>query len=178
MNFEELKNLAISAGFTYAAELDINKIELQKAVRDMCAANQCGQYGKNWSCPPGCGTLEECRNRLTGYHKGILVQTVGKVEDSFDYEGMMQLETMHKQQFIHLQDLLLAIDNDILPLGVGCCNRCIDCTYPKAPCRMPDKCISSMEAYGMMVMQVCKNSGMRYYYGYDHMAYTSCILLR
>ena len=41
---------------------------------------------------------------------------------------------------------------------------------------MPDKRISSMEAYGMLVMQVCKDSGVGYYYGPDHLAYTSCFL--
>ena len=41
---------------------------------------------------------------------------------------------------------------------------------------MPDKRISSMEAYGMLVMQVCKDSGIGYYYGADHLAYTSSIL--
>lgn len=178
MRFEELKQLALSAGFTHAAKLDVDKIELQQAVRDMCATNQCGQYGRNWSCPPACGSLEECRRRLANYRLGILVQTVGNLEDSFDYEAMMELEARHKKQFVHLHDLLLDASADILPIGVGCCNRCTTCTYPDTPCRMPDKCISSMEAYGMMVMQVCKDCGVDYYYGPNRLAYTSCILLK
>ena len=36
---------------------------------------------------------------------------------------------------------------------------------------------SSMEAYGMVVMETCKANGMGYYYGPQSIAYTSCFLL-
>ena len=38
--------------------------------------------------------------------------------------------------------------------------------------------ISSMEAYGMVVLEVCRANGLQYYYGADKMAYTSCFLLK
>ena len=38
--------------------------------------------------------------------------------------------------------------------------------------------IASMEAYGMVVLEVCKANGLTYYYGADKMAYTSCFLLK
>ena len=37
--------------------------------------------------------------------------------------------------------------------------------------------ISSMEAFGMLVLEVCKANGLSYYYGSDKMAYTGCFLL-
>lgn len=178
MDFERLKEMALEAGFTHVSRLNVDGIELQDAVRDMCAANQCGQYGQNWSCPPACGSLDECRDRLKEYHDGILVQTVGELEDIFDYEGMVEIEARHKEQFLHLHDELLEICRQVLPIGVGCCTRCKTCTYPEQPCRMPNKRISSMEAYGMIVMQVCKDNGMGYYYGSDKLAYTSCFLIK
>ena len=90
MTFQELAKMAEEAGFSAWAELDVATIELKAEVRDMCAVNSCGQYGKRWSCPPGCGTLEECGERLTGYTKGILIQTYGDIEDGFDFEAMME----------------------------------------------------------------------------------------
>ncbi|MDR0628659.1 MAG: DUF2284 domain-containing protein [Treponema sp.] len=33
-------------------------------MRDVCAVNKCMAYGTNWSCPPACGTLEECEARI------------------------------------------------------------------------------------------------------------------
>lgn len=177
MEYDRLREMALSAGFTHVRPLNVAGIQLQDAVREMCAANQCGQYGKNWSCPPACGSLDECRERLHAYREGVLVQTVGDLEDSFDYEGMMAIEARHKRQFMALHDELLRVCRSVLPIGVGCCTRCEHCSFPDAPCRLPDKRISSMEAYGMMVMQVCRDNGMGYYYGADKLAYTSCYLI-
>ena len=177
MTYEQLAALAESSGFTAWAPLDISTIELKPEVRDMCASNSCGQYGKRWSCPPGCGTLEECAKRLEGYTCGILVQTVGDVEDGFDFEAMMEIEEEHKEHFTEMLNALTETGRKVLPIGAGCCTHCVKCTYPDEPCRFPEKQISSMEAYGMLVLEICKANNLQYYYGSDKMAYTSCFLL-
>ena len=38
------------------------------------------------------GTLEECGEDISGYTRGIIVQTKGELEDEFDGEGMMETE--------------------------------------------------------------------------------------
>ena len=65
----------------------------------------------------------------------------------------------------------------MLALGAGCCTQCAVCSYPDSPCRFPEKMVSSMEAYGMLVLEVCQKNGMAYYYGPNTIAYTSCFLL-
>lgn len=177
MNYQPLSKLAEEAGFTAWAPLDISTIELKPEVRDMCAANACGQYGKRWSCPPGCGTLEECVQRLKGYTQGILVQTCGDIEDGFDFEAMMEIESDHKAHFSEMYERIRQSSGNVMALGAGCCTACAQCTYPGAPCRFPEKQVSSMEAYGMLVLEVCKRNGLTYYYGSDKIAYTSCFLL-
>ena len=47
-------------------------------------------YGKTWSCPPGFGTIAECRERLQNYDKLLVFSGKYNLEDSFDYEGMME----------------------------------------------------------------------------------------
>lgn len=178
MTYEQLSDLAKEAGFSACAPLDIDTIDLKPEVRDMCASNSCGQYGKRWSCPPGCGTLEECAARLKNYDRGILVQTYGDVEDGFDFEAMMEIEADHKDHFLKMYEALRVAGKDVLAIGAGCCTQCAKCTYPDAPCRFPEKMISSMEAYGMLVLEICKANGLQYYYGSDKMAYTSCFLLK
>ena len=178
MTYEALSALARESGFTAWAPLDPADIELKPEVRDMCAANSCGQYAKRWSCPPGCGTLEECARRIRGCTHGILVQTCGDIEDGFDFEAMMEIEGDHKDHFAEMQAALQEAGVSVLAIGAGCCTQCAQCTYPDQPCRFPEKMLSSMEAYGMVVLEVCKKSGLQYYYGADKMAYTSCFLLR
>jgi predicted metal-binding protein len=172
MEYEMIATLAKDAGFTHVAPLNPETIELKEEVRQMCEA--CGRYGKCWSCPPGCGTLEECRQRVQLHQKGILVQTVGQLEDEFDGEAMMETQEQHKIHFRALCDKLQ--DADVLKLGAGCCTICKECSYPDAPCRFPEKMVSSMESYGMVVAEVCKANNVPYYYGKNTIAYTSCIL--
>ena len=103
MNFKDLKQLCLSHGFTNVVPLACDTIELKPEVRQMCASDSCHKYNKCWSCPPGCGTLEECEQRVRKYKLGILVQTVGQLEDSMDGEGMMRTEAMHKASFYSLE---------------------------------------------------------------------------
>ena len=178
MDYEQLSQLAEQAGFTAWAPLDVNTLDLKSEVRDMCAVNTCGRYGKCWSCPPGCGTLEECKTQLTGFTGGILVQTVGDMEDSFDFEAMVETEERHKEYFHQMHALLREQANDVLALGSGSCTICPTCTYPDAPCRFPDKAVASMEAFGLLVLEVCQANNLQYYYGPEKIAYTSCFLLK
>lgn len=178
MNYENLSAIAQQCGFTAWAPLEVSTIELKQEVRDMCAVNSCGQYGKRWSCPPGCGELADCRANLESCTGGILVQTMGDIEDGFDFEAMMEIESDHKEHFLQMYAALREQGVDTLALGAGCCTKCANCTYPDAPCRFPKEMVSSMEAYGMLVMEVCKANGLQYYYGADKMAYTSCFLIR
>lgn len=178
MEYKELEQLAMDCGFHYAARLDCETLALLPEVRDMCAANTCGMYGKNLSCPPACGTLEECRRNVEKYKRGILLQTVGEIEDSLDFESMQEIEALHKENFIRLTDRLRSLYPDMLPLGAGCCTVCKTCVGPGGECRFPGKRISSLEAYGILVSDLCAKNGMKYYYGPGTIAYTSCCLLR
>jgi predicted metal-binding protein len=165
------------AGFTHTGPLDCRTIRLLPEVRQMCASDKCHQYNKNWACPPGCGTLEECAEKVQKYQKGIIVQTVGQLEDTMDGEGMMEAEARHKEAFLVLMEDLKQDYPSLLAIGAGCCTRCKTCTFPDAPCRFPDKRVSSMEAYGMLVSEICKDNHLPYYYGDCTIAYTSCFLL-
>lgn len=177
LDYDALRQAAREAGFEEVGMLRADSICLHPEVRDMCASGKCGQYGRNWSCPPHTGTLEACRAKIAAFRSGILVQTVQPIEDCFDGEGMMEAERLHKERFHALQNVLSGSHPKLMAISAGCCTRCKECTCPHEPCRFPEKMVSSMEAYGMLVLEVCKSNGMKYYYGPDKIAYTSCFLL-
>lgn len=176
MTYEEMEALGLEKGFTHVAKLDVSTLVPRTEVRDMCAQNRCGRYGKCWSCPPACGTLEECTAQMRSYAHGMLVQTVGELEDEFDGEAMMETEAAHKEHFRELAADLRGRGIEILPLGSGACGYCRVCAGPDEPCRFPDKKVSSIESYGVLVLQLCKDNGMEYFYGKDRIAYTGCVL--
>ena len=177
-NTEKLIKEAIDAGFSQAGELNVSSLEFMQEVRDMCSADRCGQYGKNWCCPPGCGSLSEAEEKAKQYSYGIIVQSIGKMEDDFDYETIDETSKKHKKNFAKLIENLKVSYPDILPMGAGTCQVCEKCAYPDEPCRFPDKSITSMEAYGLWVSKVCEISGIPYNNGKATITYTSCYLLK
>lgn len=177
MEFAKLEEMAKECGFSYMAALDPKTIDLKPEVRQMCEANTCRRYDKCWSCPPGCGPLEEHAARVAKYKTGILVQTVGELEDNLDIEAMMETEAEHKEHFLEMYAKLRPEYPGMLAIGSGSCTQCKTCSYPDAPCRFPEKMVSSMEAYGMLVVEVCKANNMKYNYGPCTIAYTACFLL-
>ena len=67
LDLQELEKTGLECGFTHVAPLKVSTIALLPEVRDMCKSNTCHMYGKNWCCPPGVGTLEECAVRVKKY---------------------------------------------------------------------------------------------------------------
>lgn len=174
---DELIKEALDLGFSQAVELNVSALVFMPEVREMCAADKCHSYGKTWVCPPACGSIEEAAARAQQYSYGIIVQTIGKMEDDFDYETIVETQKKHAQKFRLLVAQLRKRYNDILPMAAGGCNLCETCTYPNAPCRHPDEAMTSMEAYGLFVSRVCEESGIPYNNGPQTITYTSCYLL-
>jgi predicted metal-binding protein len=174
---EVVKELALACGFTHAGELDADAIQVRAEVRDSCAENKCGAYGTSWSCPPGCGTLEECEKRIRKYRRGLILQTTGILEDSMDYEGMEQAARDHDKNLNAFAKKVRALYPSCMIIGAGACKRCESCTYPGASCRFPETMTSSMEALGMIVSDVCKDNKLPYYYGPNTLTYVGCVLL-
>jgi len=162
-------------GFDTALPIDPQALVAREDVRAMCAADKCGAYGKNWTCPPYCGTLGECTQKIRTYRRGILVQTVGKLEKTIDTKGYRRTEEKHLTRLHTLYEEIRKEYPNALCLGSGGCRVCGKCAYPE-PCRFPEKAISSMEAYGLFVTQVCRDNGAQYYHGEKTVTYTACIL--
>ena len=166
---------ARSLGFTQAAALDVSTLQPRQDVRQMCAADKCRAYGKNHTCPPYCGSLEDCRQKMERYTRGILVQTVGQTAKAIDTKAYRETEQRHLSQFYALAEAVTSCHPNALCLGTGGCRICKVCAWPE-PCRFPEKACPSMEAYGLFVTQVCRDNGLKYHYGQRTVTYTACIL--
>lgn len=178
MELSELIDLAYKCGFSVAAEMNPSTLRFMPEVREMCSADKCHSYNKNWSCPPAAGKLEKIAAHCSLFDKGIIVQTIGQMEDEFDIETMTETGEKHKKAFEKFTDVLREIHLECFPMGMGACTLCSKCTYPNEPCRFPDKVFPSMEACGLLVSEVCTDNCIKYYYGPDTLAYTSCVLYK
>ena len=175
--YNELAEFAKYYDFTNYAQLDISTLEFMQEVRDMCNPEKCRNYNKSWSCPPACVSLDEMRERVKSFSTGILVQTVGDLEDSMDWDSIMETGARHKENIGKMRNELEKKHPSLLAMGAGECKLCETCTYPGEPCRHPDKMEVSMEACGLYVSKVCKDNSLEYNYGPEKIAFTSCFLV-
>ena len=177
MDYSKLVQIVKEIGFTDAALISPSDLIPLAEVRNMCAVDRCGAYGKKWTCPPHCGTLEECTERIRSRTQGVVMLSVTKLEDSFDLEGMQEAGKVHQKLFAKAADTLRKEFPDLLPLGAGGCSICETCTCPDEPCRFPDRLFVPMEAYGLLVSDVCNRCGLKYYNGEVTVTYVSCIVV-
>ena len=177
LDMEKLGKLAEDCGFTCWGELDVSTLEFKQEVRDMCKVNTCGMWDKSWGCPPACGSLEEMRAKVEGYKRGILVQTVGQMEDSFDWEVIQETAEAQGKSFNKMWDALEKDYPNLMAMGTGACKNCEKCTYPDEPCRFPKRLAASMEGCGLVVNEVVTANGMKYNHGPDTICYSGCFLL-
>jgi len=175
--FQDIKELALKCGFSHVGDLDVSTIQLRMEVRDACAADKCNSYDKRWSCPPACGTLEECDARIRKYKRGVILQTTGELEDLMDGDTMMETAKLHGEYIEFFAEEVRKLYPKSLMIGAGACIRCETCTYPDKPCRFPEKLSASMEALGMVVSDVCRDNNLSYYYGLNTITYTGCVLI-
>lgn len=150
-------------------------LTFSEAVRQACAANLCGRYGKSWACPPGAGDWQVLRDRFLTYKNAFIYTTVHEIEDSFDFEGMAEGGKRHSEVDNALLDHLKDTGVKFELAGAGSCDICGKCTYPDAPCRHPDRMRHSMEACGMDVVQISRDAGIKYINGQNTVTYFSIL---
>lgn len=173
----DIQQLIDSCDFDAVGQCSASALECRSEVRDMCAADRCQQYGKNWACPPACGELDYFAREISTRETCYVVQSFGELEDSFDFETMIELEKLQKERLAKLNELVKERYEDALVLSAGACGICAECSYPNAPCRFPERALVSMEAAGLVVSDVCTSAGIPYNHGPNTIAYTSCVIL-
>ena len=176
MTRKEAVRLAADAGFAGRGIFRAEDLRFLEEVRDMCRADKCGNYGRLWTCPPACGTLDEIRARTGRFAWGIVLQTTEFMEDEFDGEAIENAQETQRERFTEYCGFLRDAGEDFFPMGSGGCGQCGTCTFPDAPCRFPDKAFPSMEACGLLVTDVCRIAGTPYYYGKNTVTFTACVL--
>jgi predicted metal-binding protein len=175
-----LEKLAAGCGFSRTGRLDPASMKVRREVREACASDKCRAFGKNWSCPPACGSLEECEKRLAQFQSGLILQTTGNLEDSFDFESMTLIGENHNAHLFDFQEKLETFFSGGKPwllLGSGCCTICGQCSWPQ-PCNHPEKMIVPVEAMGIVVSDLCAANNILYYYGPGTLTYTGCVLIQ
>lgn len=173
---DKIERIAAETGFTQWGWLDVDQLNYYPEVRKPCEGNTCRGYGASWACPPAVGTLAECAQRVGQYHNMLLFSRAYRLEDSFDFEGMVESLHSFKKLVDAFQDNLGGILTDYLLLSNEGCGRCAECTYPDGPCRFPERLHHSLEGYGFVVNELARGAGIRYNNGTNTVTYFGALL--
>ena len=175
---DRLKKICESNHVTACSEISASDIVYDASFRNICEQNGCGMYGRCYMCPPDIGTVEDLMREAKSFPQGILYQTVGMLEDSFDFEGMQEAKNEH----IRITNSIEREISDLglkrhIHMGTGGCGICEKCAkIDGIPCRYPDLAHPSISAFGIFVAQTAKNVGLKYINGENTVTYFSLIL--
>lgn len=165
-----------TAGFFQHGIIDTKDINFSQEVRTMCKVNTCGKYGKTWACPPAVGTVEECKRRIQHYEKMLVFTGKYDLEDSFDFEGMMESAKKFSDSCRVFDVAVKPYLNNYIIFSNEGCDLCKECTYPNAPCRFPDRVHGSLEGNGIFVSELAKLAQVNYHNGANTVTYFGALV--
>ncbi|MHC4636942.1 MAG: DUF2284 domain-containing protein [Planctomycetota bacterium] len=178
-NLNQVVDKAKESGAAAAAILNTSDIKFSQEFRKACQQNSCGKYGTNWMCPPAVGPFEELKAKVLKLSQGVVFQTVYKLEDSFDFDGMMQAIKVHDEIFRNMLNYIQSDSGykDVFALNAGECRVCEKCAYLDGDvCRLPEKAVASLEAYGIDVTALVTACGIPYNNGPNTVSFVGLFL--
>ena len=116
---------------------DPQQLEFSQRIRYICQT-ECPRYGESWACPPGVGSVEECKARCLNYRECLVIGTITEVEDISDLEADLRTRFDHETLTNEIADLLRQQGVEPYILSTDSCAICEKCTCPEGkPCRHP-----------------------------------------
>jgi len=175
MSFRELADyLGIGICLEFGSEL----LFPEERIRSMCFENKCENYGKNYTCPPYVGSLEEIRIKLGNFHRGLLLQYSKEIDVMSNREAVMQTKTDSHNKILRMEKLLLERGaKKVWGMIGGNCGLCDICkATSNEPCLYPDKARVSLEAIAVDVLGLLNMLGLDNKFHAYKITWTGCIL--
>ena len=165
------------SGADGAALVNVSEVPFNAVFRQACEQNTCGKYGTCWCCPPDVGDIHTLIKKAKSYRHALVFQSIGQLEDCFDFDGMEAAAYKHFDITQRLADILRPRLNAPLILGAGPCRFCECCAkITEEPCRVPQKAFASLEAYGIAVSELAAAAELCYVNGQDTVTYFGGVL--
>ena len=162
MTNQELVKRAEDEGFR-AAVISAKDIPADGSFRKFCEDNLCGKYNANYSCPPGCGTVEEVHERLFSADKALVLQSIHEIGIYDNKEAILKSKKDLNLAILRLTEELRKAGVDCYCLGYGGCPLCDPCKQVAGePCAFPEKRISCMSAYCIDVEKLAGKCGLEF----------------
>lgn len=158
--------------------IDPRELEFSERIRWICR-HECPMYGKSWACPPGVGTVEECRRRCLEYESCLVIATVTETEDIADIDATLATRQAHEAVTDQVRDRMRALGTEPYILSTEACAACSRCAILDGqPCRKPDRMHPCVESHGIVLTQVAEDHGVPFQYGDNVVTWFSLLFFR
>ena len=155
--------------------IDPKDLEFNDRIRWICE-HECPMYGKTWACPPGVGTVGQCRGRCMSYKNCLMIATITEVEDISDIDETLATRPDHEAITDQVAQLLKAQGVTPYVLSTEACAICDRCAILDGElCRHPDRMHPCVESHGINVVPVMESCGMEFQFGCNVVTWLSLL---
>ena len=144
--------------------ISTDALHFSERVRQICET-ECPMYGTTWACPPGVGSVADCKARCLAYPEALLLTTAAEVRDVADMAETLATRGAHEAVTRQAEQLLRAEGLETYTLSTESCARCKTCAYPDEPCRFPDEMYPCVESHGVIVTDLAERFGIEFISG-------------
>lgn len=145
--------------------LEPEALDFSDRIRWICE-HECPMYGKTWACPPGVGTVEECRGRCLGFRECLMIATITEVADISDIRETLSTRGDHEDVTNEVRQLLRDQGVEPYVLSTEACTYCDHCAIADGqPCRFPDRMHPCVESHGINLLGLLEELGLAFQYG-------------
>lgn len=156
--------------------LEPKDLEFSDRIRWICA-HECPMYGKSWACPPGVGSVAECKGKCLGYENALLISTITEVSDIANIDETLATRPDHEAVTNAVRDLLRGQGIEPYVLSTESCAECDRCAYLDGEgCRFPERMHPCVESQGINILPIIEELGLTFQYGENVVTWFSLLL--
>ena len=142
-----------------------DQLEFSDRIRYICKT-ECPRYGKSWACPPGVGSVEDCKAKCLGYRECLVIGTITECNDIADIDETLATRPDHEAVTDQVQQMLRDMGVEPYILSTDSCAICENCTFPEGkPCRHQDRMHPCIESHGINIIPTLEENGLEFQYG-------------
>ena len=155
--------------------IDPKELEFNNRIRWICE-NECPMYGKSWACPPGVGSLNQCKGKCLVHENCLLISSIVEVDDIADMEETLATRSDHEALTNEVADIMRSLGADPYILSTEACTVCEKCAILDGqPCRFPEKMHPCVESHCINVVPILESHGLEFQFGANVVTWISLL---
>lgn len=176
MNRRLLEQQLSELPLMYCNFFSTEELVFSERVRHICQSD-CPMYGKSWACPPGVGTVAQCREKCLRYPQCLMIATVAEVTDIGDIQLCLATRREHENITNQVGELLRCQGVEPYILSTESCAICPRCAIlDNQPCRFPERMHPCVESQGIVLTETAEKFGISFQYGGNVVTWFSLLL--